>query len=86
MVKTGIVAVVVFCFFRFGLEPFSWFFYHASHALNVDGLYWGYRGFRMAGFFLAESPYHTLVSIAAALIAGGVCWLFVRRKAAKVDK
>ena len=72
----------VAAFLRFGLEPLGWFFYEASHALNIDFLYWGYSAFRGAAYGLSIWSYGTVfigtVALAVALL---VAWRSNRRTA-----
>ena len=53
VVKAVLGALAVALYLRFGLEPTGWLFYEASFALNIDWLYWGYSGFRGAGYALS---------------------------------
>ncbi|MFK8049113.1 MAG: hypothetical protein AB8B81_11830 [Halioglobus sp.] len=62
--------VAVALYLRFGLEATGWLFYEASHALNLDFLYWGYTVFRGGGFAFGLWPYQTLACVGAGLLVG----------------
>ena len=62
--------VGVALYLRFGLEPTGWMFYEASHALNVDSLYWGYTVFRGGGFAFGLWGYQTLACVGIGLLVG----------------
>lgn len=57
-------------FLHFGLEPTGWFFYEASHALNLDFLYWGYTVFRGSGYAFGLWAYQTLACVGIGLLVG----------------
>lgn len=62
-------------FLRLGLEPTGWLFYEASHALNIDSLYWGYTVFRGGAYAFGLWGYQTLACVGIGLLVGLlVCW------------
>lgn len=63
IVKACLWGVATALYFRFGLEPTGWLFYEASHALNVESLYWGYSAFRGAGYAFSLWQYQSLACI-----------------------
>ncbi len=82
LVRALLWGLAVAAFLRFGLEPTGWFFYEASHALNIDFLYWGYSAFRGAAHGLAVWSHGTTFIIAVALaVALLVAWRRSRRTA-----
>jgi hypothetical protein len=58
----------VAAFLRFGLEPASWLFYEASHALKIDFLYWGYSAFRGAAHGLSIWSYGNVFTLLVGLV------------------
>lgn len=66
-------------FVGFGLEPFGWLFYEASHALSIDWLYWGYSVFRGAAFALGLYGYQLIASVLAGLAVAGIIAFFTRK-------
>lgn len=77
--KALIWGVLTALFLRFGLEPSAWFFYEASHMLNIDWLYWGYSGFRGAAFALSLYGYQLIAPALAGLVVAGIVAFFTRR-------
>ena len=63
-------------YLRYGLEPTGWLFYEASFALNIDWLYWGYSGFRGAGYALGLWSYSTVTCAGIGAVVG---FLVLRR-------
>ena len=57
-------------YLRFGLEATAWFFYEASHALNIDSLYWGYTVFRGGGVAFGLWRYQSLACVGVGLLVG----------------
>lgn len=74
MLKAGIVGLLVAGFFRFGLEPVAWFFYEASHVLNIDWLYWGYSGFRIADHAFSLYDFRSAVCLLAGLLVAAIIY------------
>jgi hypothetical protein len=70
--------MAVALYFRFGLEPTGWFFYEATHWTGIDWLYWGYAGFRTAGFAFGRWDGQTWVCLAAGVLVSAIC--FARAK------
>ena len=70
IVKAFLWAMGVALYLRFGLEPTGWFFYEASHTLSIDWLYWGYSGFRGAGYAFGLWAYQGLACAAMGIFVG----------------
>ena len=63
-------------YLRFGLEATGWLFYELSFATGIDWLYWGYSGFRGAGYAFGLWAYQLPVCLAAGLLVG--FWVYRR--------
>lgn len=74
VVKAVLGALAVALYLRFGLEPTGWLFYEASFALNIDWLYWGYSGFRGAGYALSLWSYSTVTCAGIGAVVGLLLW------------
>ena len=66
--------VAIALYLRFGLEPTGWLFYEASHALSIDGLYWGYTVFRGAGYAFGLWSYQLITCIGVGAVVGLLIW------------
>jgi len=61
-------AVGIAAYLYGGLEITGWFFYEASHFLNIDWLYWGYSIFRGAGYAFGLWEYQSVACLIAGLL------------------
>ena len=76
LVKALCWGLAVALYLRFGLEPTGWLFYELSFATGVDWLYWGYSGFRGAGYAFSLWTYQLLACAVAGLLVG--LWVYRR--------
>ena len=64
------VAAAVGLYLYFALPATATMFYELHHFTGIDFVYWGYSGFKAAGYYLGVSQYRLLICalIAAAII------------------
>ena len=68
IIRASLWGLIVVIYLRFGLEPTGWVFYEASHALNIDSLYWGYTVFRGGGYAFSLWQYQTLACVGVGVL------------------
>jgi hypothetical protein len=59
-------------YLRFLLIPTAVLFYELHHLTGIDFIYWGYSGFKVAGYYFGVWEHQTL----ACLLAGVALFLF----------
>ena len=70
--KTALfVAIVVGLYLKYLLIPTGVLFYELHHATGVDFIYWGYSGFKAAGYYFGAWAYQTVTCVAVAVIVFG---------------
>lgn len=66
--KALLWGVGIALYLRFLLTPTAWLFYELHHLTGVDFIYWGYSGFRAAGYFFDIWPYQSLSCVLIGLL------------------
>ena len=65
--RPWLIAIAVAIYFYFGLPATADLFYELYHLTHIGPVYWGYSGFKAAGYFLGIYEYRLLVCIAIAV-------------------
>lgn len=81
-VRALIWGAAVALYLRFGLEPTGWLFYEASFALGVDWLYYGYSGFRGAGYAFGLWSYQSITCLLVGLLVAALVYRRARKQEA----
>lgn len=68
--RQWIIAISVALYLYFLLPATAELFYELYHLTNIDPIYWGYSGFKAAGYYLGIYEHRLLVclSVAAAIL------------------
>ena len=66
---------------RFLLIPTAVLFYELHHLTGIDFIYWGYSGFKIAGYYFGVWEHQTLSCIALGLLL----FLFARWRGSKIS-
>ena len=68
--KRWILAVAVGLYLYFLLPATATLFYELYHLTGIDAVYWGYSGFKIAGYYFGVWQYQLLacVAVAAAIV------------------
>lgn len=70
--RRWLIAIAVAAYLYFLLPATAVMFYELHHLTGVDFIYWGYSGFKAAGYYLSISPYRILVCVLAAVAILGI--------------
>ena len=60
-----LIAVAVACYLYFLLPATAILFYELYHLTEIGPIYWGYSGFKAAGYYLGVYEYRLLVCVLA---------------------
>lgn len=63
--RAWIIAACVVLYLYFLLPATAVFFYELHHLTGVDAVYWGYSGFKAAGYYLGVADFRHLVCLGA---------------------
>lgn len=65
-----IIAIAVALYLYFLLPATAQMFYELHHLTKIDAIYWGYSGFKAAGYYLGVYQHRLLVcvGVAAAIV------------------
>jgi hypothetical protein len=68
--RRWIIALIVALYLYFGLPATADIFYELYHLTHIDPIYWGYGGFKAAGYYFGIYEHRLLVCllVAAAII------------------
>lgn len=68
--RRWIIAIAVALYLYFLLPATAQMFYELHHLTKIDAIYWGYSGFKAAGYYLSVYQHRLLVclGVAAAII------------------
>jgi len=68
--RRWIIAVAAALYLYFLLPATAVMFYELYHLTHIGAIYWGYSGFKAAGYYLGSYQYRLLVclSVAAAIL------------------
>jgi len=70
-----VIAVAVALYLYFLLPATAKLFYELYHLTHIDAIYWGYGGFKAAGYYFGMYEYRwlvcTLVAIGISVIPNG---------------
>jgi len=66
--RAWLVAAAVAVYLYFLLPATAVFFYELHHLTGVDAIYWGYSGFKAAGYYLSVADSRLLVCLGAGLV------------------
>jgi hypothetical protein len=68
--RQWIIAILVALYLYFLLPATADMFYELYHLTKIDPIYWGYSGFKAAGYYLGVYEHRLLVclSVAAAIL------------------
>lgn len=69
-IKRWIIAVTVALYLYFLLPATAGMFYELYHLTHIDPMYWGYSGFKAAGYYFGIYEYRlpVCVGVAAAIV------------------
>lgn len=67
MTKRLIIALAVAVYLYFLLPATAVMFYELYHLTGFDPIYWGYGGFKAAGYYLGVYKYRLMVCVLAGL-------------------
>ncbi len=69
-IRRWIIAIAIALYLYFLLPATADMFYELYHLTKIDPVYWGYTGFKAAGYYFGVYPHRLLVclSVAAAII------------------
>ena len=80
--KPLLLGLVVALYLRFLLLPTAAFFYELHHLTGIDFIYWGYSGFKVAGYYFGVWEHQTITCVAVAIAIFG----FAALRGARADK
>ena len=66
--KTWLIAAGVVLYLYFLLPATAVFFYELHHLTGVDAIYWGYSGFKAAGYYLGVADSRHLICLGAGVL------------------
>ncbi|MCB1689584.1 MAG: hypothetical protein KDI33_13910 [Halioglobus sp.] len=68
--RQWVIAILLALYLYFLLPVTAEMFYELYHLTGVDAIYWGYSGFKAAGYYLGVYEHRLLVclSVAAAIL------------------
>jgi uncharacterized membrane protein len=68
--RRWIIALAISLYLYFLLPATAYLFYELYHLTQVDAVYWGYSGFKAAGYYLSVYEHRLLVCllVAAAIL------------------
>ncbi|MCB1703422.1 MAG: hypothetical protein KDI17_01100 [Halioglobus sp.] len=80
--RQWLVATGIALYLYFALPATAVLFYELYHLTKIDAIYWGYSGFKAAGYYLGVYEYRLLVclGIPAAVILVSVLFKMLRRR------
>jgi hypothetical protein len=61
--RRWIFAIAVALYLYFLLPATALMFYELHHLTKIDAIYWGYSGFKAAGYYLGVYQYRLLVCV-----------------------
>jgi hypothetical protein len=72
--RRGLIAIAVAIYLYFFLPATATLFYELYHLTHIDAVYWGYSGFKAAGYYFGIYEYRlpvcALVALTIAIIPG----------------
>lgn len=77
--RRWLIALAVALYLYFLLPATAVAFYELYHLTNIDVVYWGYSGFKAAGYYFGTWAYREVACLGAALAILLVPSLFRRR-------
>tara|TARA_R110002073_G_scaffold126955_2_gene272134 strand:- start:31 stop:288 length:258 start_codon:yes stop_codon:yes gene_type:complete len=80
--RQWIIAILAAVYLYFLLPATAVMFYELHHLTGIDAIYWGYSGFKAAGYYLGVYEHRLLVCLlvaAAILIIPALFKLILRR-------
>ena len=80
--RQWIIAILAAVYLYFLLPATAVMFYELHHLAGIDAIYWGYSGFKAAGYYLGVYEHRLLVCLlvaAAILIIPALFKLILRR-------
>ena len=80
--KPLLLGLVVALYLRFLLLPTAVFFYELHHLTGIDFIYWGYSGFKVAGYYFGVWEHQTITCVVVAIGIFG----FAILRGARADK
>ena len=63
-----LAALALGLYLKFLLPATAILFYELHHLTGVDAIYWGYSGFKLAGYYFGEWRYQSAACAAAAVL------------------
>jgi hypothetical protein len=66
--RPWIIAIAVALYLYFLLPATAELFFKLYHMTHIDPIYWGYSGFKIAGYFLGAYEHRVLVCVLVAAI------------------
>ncbi len=66
--KPLFVGLAAALYLRFLLIPTAVFFYELHHLTGIDFIYWGYSGFKFAGYYFGVWEHQNLACVATGLV------------------
>ena len=76
--RRWIIAILVASYLYFLLPATAVVFYELYHLTGIDPIYWGYSGFKAAGYYFGAYPHKMLVCLMVALLIVTVPVIFQR--------
>ena len=74
-----LIALGVMLWLQFLLIPTAMLFYELYHYTGIEGVYWGYSGFKAAGYYFGLWKYQTLVCVLVGLLIALPWWQAIKR-------
>jgi hypothetical protein len=65
--RRWIIAIAVALYLYFLLPATAQMFYELHHLTKIDAIYWGYSGFKAAGYYLGVYQHRLLVCVGVAV-------------------
>jgi hypothetical protein len=80
--RQWIIAILAALYLYFLLPATADMFYELHHLTGIDAIYWGYSGFKAAGYYLGVYEHRVLVclSVAAAILVIPALFKLIRRR------
>ena len=66
--KRWAVAIGLAIYLYFLLPLTAAVFYELYHLIEIDAIYWGYSGFKFAGYYFDQWPHQELACVGVALL------------------
>ena len=66
--RRWLFAISVALYLYFGLPATAQMFYELYHLTHIDSIYWGYSGFKAAGYYFGIWAYKPLTCVLVAVV------------------